>query len=171
MAGGRLGFSGNDLKQSWKNMESLRPTLLVTIPYLIKNLHDKLFLKVKGNLIAEWVVNRSLTTIGRCSGRQRLSIWQSFVLSRIRNRLGGNLRLIIVAKSHLPRYLMNFIRLSSGAKVKINNRLTIKNTVSILPFNFLSRKVFTSYGLKETSGPCTMSFSSDESTGIQIKDH
>lgn len=121
MAGGRLGFSGSDLKQSWKNMESLKPTLLVTIPHLIKSLHDKLFLKVKGNLIAEWFLHRSLVTLGPCSGRQRLSIWQSYVLSRIRNRLGGNLRLIIVAKSHLPRYLMNFIRLSLGAKAR--NRL------------------------------------------------
>ncbi|XP_015787678.1 long-chain-fatty-acid--CoA ligase 6-like [Tetranychus urticae] len=140
MAGGRLGFSENEFKHAWKDMECLKPTILVTLPYLIKSLHDKLFLKVKGNLIAEWFVKRSLTTVGRCSGRQRLSVWQAFVLSKIRNKLGGNLRLIIVTKSHLPRYLMNFIRLSLGATV------------------------CSSYGLKETSGPCTMSFPDDEST-------
>lgn len=154
MTGGRIGFAAGSITSSWKKAKTLRPTIIIILPKLVKMMKDKLLLAVRGRKIREWLLRRSLSIPLNCK-----NIDNDVILKHLRSKMGSKIRLIISTTSLIPRDLMSFLRISLGCKVCQEKRQDFRSPKTACP------QVCTSYGLKELSGPSTLSYPDDESFG------
>lgn len=120
MEGGSIGFFRGDIKTLMDDMIALRPTVTPTVPRLLNRIYDKVksstessfikrnllmfALKAKENEIKKGIIRNN-------------SIWDKLVFKKVRDGMGGNVRLLVVGAAPLAGHVLTFMRCALGCLV------------------------------------------------------
>lgn len=142
--GGRIGFYQGDTLKLMEDIEALRPTIFVSVPRLYNRIYDKVLsgVKLKGG-ISEYLFNRAFEAkrLGLLKGTVKHTFWDLLVFSKIRQKLGGRVRLMMSGAAPIGDHVVDFMRICFSA-------------------SFIE-----GYGQTETTGAATATELGDFSTG------
>lgn len=116
-AGGHIGFYDGDVRHLSDNARELRPTLFAGVPRVYTRIQSEVLQKVaKGSWMARTLVHgaESYQAAGP-KGRTRL--WDTVVFNKVKNVLGGRIRLMVSGAAPLPDHTMAFMRVYFGCDV------------------------------------------------------
>jgi len=117
MAGGAVGFYSGNLKTLTADMKALKPTILPAVPRFLNRLYDSCVTTANKSSLFRHVFNFALSSkTGELYKGfvRRDSIWDKLIFWSVRNRLGGNVRLMIVGSAPLAGNVLTFMRATLG---------------------------------------------------------
>jgi long-chain acyl-CoA synthetase len=114
-----VGFWRGDVAWLLEDIQALKPTILVGVPRVFNRIYDKVLAQInEGGFI-----KKSLFQIA-CSAKTSAldaggdtPIWNKLVFEKIRQAMGGRVRLISSGSAPIGAEVQEFLRLTSGAKV------------------------------------------------------
>lgn len=125
-AGGKIGFFRGILGEqaSEKLMEDiaeLKPTIFMSVPRVYNRLYDKVMSTIdeKGGLskfLFERATKKKLRSLKEKSKTTNF-IWDKLIFSKLRQRLGGRVRVMITGSAPLAPKVMDFLRIAFNAEV------------------------------------------------------
>ncbi|KAI8854147.1 long-chain-fatty-acid--CoA ligase 6 [Chytridium lagenaria] len=99
----------------------LAPTLFPTVPRLLSRLYDKVTQGVESSgFIKKWLFDfayRSKLAELRAGRVTRNSVWDRLVFSKIQNKLGGNVRMMLTGAAPISPDILDFLRVVMGCQV------------------------------------------------------
>jgi len=117
MAGGAVGFYSGNLKTLTADMKALKPTILPAVPRFLNRLYDSCVNTANKSSLFRHIFNFALSSkTGELYKGfvHRDSIWDKLIFWSVRNRLGGNVRLMIVGSAPLAGNVLTFMRATLG---------------------------------------------------------
>lgn len=120
LEGGSVGFFQGDIRLLSDDMVTLKPTVTPVVPRLFNRIYDKVMAMTSGS-----VVKRNLLKIALASKERELkkgiirntSIWDKLVFKKVREGMGGRLRLVVVGSAPLAGNVLAFMRCALGCAV------------------------------------------------------
>jgi len=107
-----MGYYQGDVRKLFDDITVLKPTVFVTVPRLLGRLYDKVMEAITVGGITQVVFEQaySAKVDNLRQGYLTHTIWDNLVFSKIKGRLGGNVRFIITGSAPLAPNLMDFLR-------------------------------------------------------------
>jgi long-chain acyl-CoA synthetase len=144
MVGARIGFFSGDIRNLPDDLKILKPTIIPCVPRICNRIYNKTFSMASKSKAKLWLLKRALADktrevqqgIVRSNG-----FWDKLVFKKIREGMGGNLRLIVIGAAPLDPDVMTFMRCAMGCIV------------------------CEGYGQTECVCPCTLTLPGDSETG------
>ncbi|XP_054155212.1 long-chain-fatty-acid--CoA ligase 1-like [Oppia nitens] len=144
MVGGKTAYFSGDIKTLSDDMKIVKPTIMAVVPRLLSRIYDKCYENIKGNKLKEWMLKKAIASkqseiekrIVRNNG-----FWDKLVFKRIREGLGGKMRLIVCGAAPLPPNVLQFMRCALGCII------------------------VEGYGQTECVCPCSLTIPGDSKTG------
>ena len=122
--GGAIGFYRGNVLELLDDVEALAPTSFASVPRLYNRIYDKVLAQVEGSSpIAKklfWAAYNSKKAAiegGDLSGGRFAPLWDRLVFSKIRAKLGGQVRLLSSGASPISAEVFTFLRVCFGAAV------------------------------------------------------
>lgn len=143
--GVRCGFYGGDVFQITADLAILKPTFFPSVPRLFNRIHGKIsdglnaFTGLKGWL-AKKALNTKLANLKNGEGFTH-KIYDKLVFSKVKARLGGNVRLMITGSAPIAGDVLDFLKVAFCCTV------------------------YEGYGMTETCAGSCVTFSNDPVTG------
>ena len=112
--GSSVGFFGGDILKLIDDIKEFKPTIFVTVPRLLTRIHDKIkdglskFTGVK-KYIAETAINTKLQNITQ-RGVVEHAVYDKLMFNKIKQALGGRVRLILTGSAPIEPNVQNFLR-------------------------------------------------------------
>lgn len=144
MVGARIGFFSGDIRNLPEDLKRLKPTIIASVPRICNRICNKTFSMASKSKMKLWLLNRAVAEktaevqkgIVRSNG-----FWDRLVFKKVREGLGGRLRLMVVGAAPLDPDVMTFMRCALGCIV------------------------VEGYGQTECVCPCTMTLPGDNDAG------
>ena len=144
MVGAQIGFFSGDIRNLPDDLKILKPTILPCVPRICNRIYNKTFSMASKSKIKQWLLKRALADksqevqkgIVRSNG-----FWDRLVFRKVREGMGGRLRLIVIGAAPLDPEVMMFMRCAMGCVV------------------------CEGYGQTECVCPCTLTIPGDSGTG------
>lgn len=119
-AGARIGFFRGDIKVLTEDIKALRPTILPVVPRLLNRIYDKVMGEaaksgLKKRLI-DWAIASKTASLNKCVVRND-TIWDAVVFKKIREAMGGRLKVMVSGSAPLAENVLTFIRAAVGCMV------------------------------------------------------
>jgi len=118
MAGGAIGFYSGNLKTLTDDMKSLKPTILPAVPRFLNRLYDSCVTTANKSSLFRHIFNFALSSKTEELYKgivRRDSIWDKLVFWSVRQKVGGNVRLMLVGSAPLAGRVLTFMRAALGA--------------------------------------------------------
>ncbi|CAD5220434.1 unnamed protein product [Bursaphelenchus okinawaensis] len=118
--GGRVGFFRGDIKHLADDIKTLRPTVLPVVPRVLNRIYDKVMSEVNKSKVKKMLFETALAFKQReiNSGIVRsTSFFDQVVFKKIREGMGGRVRMMITGSAPLAENVLNFVRCVFGAFV------------------------------------------------------
>ena len=120
--GGSAGFFRGDVTLLVEDIATLRPTVFPSVPRLLNRIYDKI---ITGALHSGSALKASLFTKALdaklhylyADGSLTHSIWDPLVFNKVKNLLGGRIRLVITASAPITGETLEFLRVAFGCQV------------------------------------------------------
>jgi len=119
--GCRIGFYSGKVMKIVDDIAVLQPSIFITVPRLLTRVYAAIKSAVeKGSFISrhmfDFAYQRKLKLLknGYCHNQ---TIWDKLVFSKVQNKFGGNLRVIIVGSAPLDEEIITFLRVTLGCFV------------------------------------------------------
>src|SRR6218665_1039159 len=145
MEGGAVAYYSGDVKTLSDDMKIAGPTLLPAVPRLLTRIFCKIQDSVKASFVKSFLLNTAFYFKQREMERTRVvrndTFWDKLVFHKIRETLGGRVRLIMSGSAPLNPNVFEFLRCTLGCVVTEG------------------------YGQTECVAPCTLTFPSDIKLG------
>ncbi|KAJ1932241.1 medium-chain fatty acid-CoA ligase faa2, partial [Linderina pennispora] len=142
--GCRIGYGCGDIRKILDDINALKPSIMVGVPRIFNRIHDQVWAQVKARGgFASKLFNHAYSTkkSNLLSGTNTHWLWDRLVFKSVREKFGGNIRLIISGSAPISHDVMDFLRIA------------------------FSTTVYEGYGLTETTGPCGMTVISEMRAG------
>lgn len=143
--GGRIGFFRGDPKLLIDDIQALKPTFLPVVPRVLNRLYGRVMDGVsQANFIKRFLFNTGLNSKLAALKRGEVtqdSIWDSLVFSKIRDTLGGRVKMVVTGAAPCSSEVLSFMRAALGCGV------------------------FQGYGQSEDTAACTVSLVGDQDPG------
>ncbi|KAJ1964490.1 medium-chain fatty acid-CoA ligase faa2, partial [Dipsacomyces acuminosporus] len=142
--GCRIGFNQGNIRKILDDITELKPSILVGVPRIFNRIHDQVWSQVKARGgFASTLFNHAFSTKKENlkSGTNKHWLWDRLVFKTVRQKFGGNLRIIISGSAPISTDVLDFLRIA------------------------FSTAVFEGYGLTETAGPCGITVPTDMRAG------
>ncbi|KAK1932979.1 fatty acyl-CoA synthetase family protein [Babesia divergens] len=112
--GGKIGLYSGDVRNILEDLETLKPTVFVSVPRLFFRIHDKVFSNVaRKSSFVQWLFNTALNAklrrIGK-TGNCKHAFWDKIVFSRFPTLFGGNVRWMMTGSAPLSPLTYDRIR-------------------------------------------------------------
>jgi len=119
LAGGSAGFYSGDVKQLVDDIQALRPTIFVGVPRVFQKVYDRVSQQVEGSMwhrrkLFSYAFSSKLSALPK---GETTPVWDYLVFSKVRQRLGGRVRLIVSGAAPLPKPLCEFLQVCLGCTV------------------------------------------------------
>lgn len=119
--GGRAGFYQGDTLKLLDDVAELKPTIFASVPRLYNRIYDKVMAGVKakggiGAMLFNHAFNCKKENL-RNSGCLTHWFWDRIVFSKVRARLGGNVRMMITGAAPISAEVIDFLRVCFSAQV------------------------------------------------------
>ncbi|UYV81718.1 hypothetical protein LAZ67_20002116 [Cordylochernes scorpioides] len=141
--GAAVGFYRGDIRELVSDMQALRPTLSPCVPRLLNRIYDKVHSSVQDSLLKKFLLKMALKR--KWSELQSLvirnsSFWDWLVFKKVKESMGGRLRLMVVGSAPIAPNVLSFMRCALGCVI------------------------VEGYGQTECTCPCTLTFPGDYHT-------
>ncbi|KAI6232909.1 Arachidonate--CoA ligase [Aphelenchoides fujianensis] len=120
--GGRVGFFRGDIKTLADDMKALRPTVLLVVPRVLNRIYDRVIGEVNRSFfLKRWLFRFALG----CKVREmKRGVFRGTgladrVFQKIRNGMGGRVKLVITGSAPLGSHVLNFIRGALGSAIVV----------------------------------------------------
>lgn len=117
MAGGSVGFYSGNLKTLTADMKALKPTILPVVPRFLNRTYDACVTTANKSSLFRHIFNFALSskTDELYKGIVRKdSLWDKLVFWSVRQKVGGNVRLMLVGSAPLAGNVLTFMRAALG---------------------------------------------------------
>nr|XP_024403129.1 long chain acyl-CoA synthetase 6, peroxisomal-like isoform X2 [Physcomitrium patens] len=115
-----IGFYQGDILKLMDDMETLKPTILASTPWLYNRIYDKITgtIKASGGL-REKLFNAAYNAKKHAleKGKSPSPIWDRLVFSKVKAALGGRVRIILSGASPISPDILEFLRICFGGFV------------------------------------------------------
>lgn len=142
--GGAVGFFLGDIRGLIDDLRQLRPTVMPVVPRLLNRIYDNIWNSVSASRIKStalrWAIAAKEAEIKRCIVRND-SFWDRLVLKKVRDSLGGRVRLMVVGSAPVGANVLTFMRCALGCLI------------------------LEGYGQTECVAPCTLTLQGDHTAG------
>ena len=111
--GGSVAFFNGDITRIFEDINACRPTIFVSVPRIYSRIHDR----IKSNAehagkLTQMLFKKALKTK---MGNLKHNIvehwlWDKLVFSKVRNLMGGRVRLMVTGAAPIPDDVKNFLR-------------------------------------------------------------
>lgn len=118
--GARVAFFRGDIKLLTEDIKELRPTIMPVVPRLLNRIYDKVMQEAHKSIVKGFLVDtaiKSKTKDLKKSIVSNTSIWDKIVFKRIREGMGGRVRLMVTGSAPLAEEVLTFIRAAMGCIV------------------------------------------------------
>lgn len=113
-AGASIGFFGGVIPEITKDLAILKPTVFVSVPRLLNKVYEKVLAAVEEKpFVSRFLFHQGLNTKGYYNknwGWVNNTLFDRFVFSKAKQRLGGNVRIMITASAPIAPNVLNFLR-------------------------------------------------------------
>jgi len=112
--GGQIGFFGGKILEITKDLILLKPTIFPSVPRLLNKVYDKVMAGVSEvNVIRRFLFYQGLVSkdhYNKKYGWTNNSFFDSLVFSRVKERLGGRVRVMITASAPIAPKVLAMLR-------------------------------------------------------------
>jgi len=118
--GGRVGFFSGDIKTLADDIKTLRPTILPVVPRVLNRVYDKVMNEVKKSRVKKLLFGAAMKykMFELHNGIIRNTSWaDQLIFKKIRDGMGGRLKLMITGSAPIDEDVLNFIRAVMGCIV------------------------------------------------------
>jgi len=118
--GGRVGFFSGSIKSLPDDILTLRPTVMPVVPRVLNRIYDRVMNEVNKSLVKKLLFRIAMEYKMRELGNGiiRKTSWaDQLVFKKVRDGMGGRVKLIITGSAPLGENVLNFIRASMGCTV------------------------------------------------------
>jgi len=118
--GASVGFFRGDILQLFDDLAELKPTLFVSVPRLFNRIYDKVIAGVsQAGGLKQYLFNKALATKSENAKHGKLThaVWDSLVFAKVRERLGGRVRMMITGSAPISAEVMDFLRSSFSVPI------------------------------------------------------
>ncbi|CAM1331904.1 Uncharacterised protein r2_g4078 [Pycnogonum litorale] len=111
-SGGKIGFYSGDIRELLNDMMALQPTYFPVVPRLLNRLHMEVMNEVNGSYIKKSILNLALSSKSYAikNGTAASTIWETLIFSKIKQKLGGNVKIVLVASAPVSHEVKDFIK-------------------------------------------------------------
>jgi long-chain acyl-CoA synthetase len=120
LEGGSCGFYQGDIKLLGDDMVTLKPTVAPVVPRLFNRIYDKVMAMSSGSAIKRTLLKMAISSKERELNKgiiRNTSIWDKLVFKKVRDGMGGRLRLVVVGSAPLAGNVLSFMRCALGCAV------------------------------------------------------
>ncbi|KAI2797681.1 hypothetical protein BLOT_015404 [Blomia tropicalis] len=120
MSGSKVVYFSGDILRLLEDIQICRPTILLTVPRLLNKIYAGIYNKVRGNLMKEWLFRTALASKIRAYREGRINnntIWDKLIFDKVRNNLGGSIRLIATGSAMLDPHVGEVLRSILGCQM------------------------------------------------------
>jgi len=109
-----MGYYTGDVRKLFDDIAILKPSIFVTVPRLLGRLYDKVMEAVRIGGITQAMFEKAYSDkeADLKKGYYNNAVWDNLVFSKVRNKLGGNVRFIITGSAPIAPNLLDFLRIS-----------------------------------------------------------
>ena len=118
--GGSVGFFRGDIRLLPDDIKTLRPTILPVVPRVLNRLYDKVLSELNKSKISKLIFDTAIAIKSREMSNwivRNNSIIDNIVFKKIRDNLGGRVKLMITGSAPLSETVLTFIRCAMGCIV------------------------------------------------------
>ncbi|KRX18083.1 Long-chain-fatty-acid--CoA ligase 5 [Trichinella nelsoni] len=120
MLGGCVGYYSGDIRQITDDMKALKPTLFPIVPRLLNRIYDKVTTEVNKNMfkkiIFELAMNSKMRDLEK-SILRRNTLLDRLVFKKVREEIGGNVRIIVSGSAPASPAVLTFARAAFSCTV------------------------------------------------------
>ncbi|XP_063537211.1 long-chain-fatty-acid--CoA ligase 5 isoform X1 [Cydia strobilella] len=120
MVGGAVGFYSGDIRRLADDLQCLKPTMMPAVPRLLNRLYDKAQSEISSSKIKKMLFNMALSAKESELKRGIIrgdSIWDKLVFRKVREGMGGRLRIMVVGSAPLAGNVLTFARCALGCLI------------------------------------------------------
>jgi len=120
MVGARVGYFRGDIKMLTEDIKELRPTIMPVVPRLLNRVYDKVMQEAHKSLLKKCLIEKAISSKAKELKKSIVcnnSIWDKVVFKRVREGMGGRVRLMITGSAPLADEVLTFIRAAMGCIV------------------------------------------------------
>lgn len=118
-SGARVGFFQGDIRLLQDDMKTLKPTLFPVVPRLLNRVYDKVQNEAKTPLkkfLLNLAISCKFSEVKRGIIRNN-SLWDKLIFAKIRNTLGGKVRIMVTGAAPISAPVLTFLRAALGCPV------------------------------------------------------
>merc|ERR1712013_364281 len=120
MAGGAVGFYSGNIKTVAADMKALKPTILPAVPRFLNRIYDSCVATANKTNWFRHIFNFALASKTKelykgIIGKN--SIWDNLIFWFVRQKVGGNVRLVIVGSAPIAGNVITFMRAAMGCLI------------------------------------------------------
>jgi len=118
-AGGSAGFFRGNILQLFDDVQQLKPTVFPSVPRLFNKLHDRVMQTVKVGGFKETLFFKAFDTKMQAlnDGYVNDTLWDTVVFSKIAEKLGGKVRLMVTGSAPISKDVLSFLRVAFSCPV------------------------------------------------------
>jgi long-chain acyl-CoA synthetase len=108
-----MGYYTGDVRKLFEDIDVLKPTIFVTVPRLLGRLYDKVMEAVRIGGIKQAMFDKAYgdKLADLKLGYYTNTLWDNLVFSKVKGKLGGNVRFIITGSAPISPNLLDFLRI------------------------------------------------------------
>ncbi len=118
--GASIGFYRGDISKIFEDINALKPTLFVSVPRIYSRLSER----IRDSVRKQGFVSRALFNLALWNKKANLRnnqtthwLWDRLVFSKLRQLMGGNVRVMVSGAAPLSEEVMSFLRCSFCCEV------------------------------------------------------
>ena len=116
--GGKIGLYGGNINNLLQDLQILKPTMVSFVPRILAKFYDAIWMKVNQTgclkkFLFKFAINAKTKHLKKGILRYD-TIWDKFILSKVRQQFGGNLKLVTSGGAPITAKVMNFSKIIYG---------------------------------------------------------
>ncbi|KAK5964664.1 Long-chain-fatty-acid--CoA ligase [Trichostrongylus colubriformis] len=118
--GARVGFYRGDIRGLADDIKELRPTVVPVVPRVLNRLYDKVMTEVNKSYVKKMLFNLAIRYKAREMHNfiiRNNGFFDNVVFKRVREGMGGRVRLMITGSAPLSENVLTFVRAAMGCVV------------------------------------------------------
>ncbi|CAI5437559.1 unnamed protein product [Caenorhabditis angaria] len=120
MVGARVGFYRGDIRVLAEDIKELRPTVVPVVPRVLNRLYDKVMSEVNKSTFKKLLFDLAISYKARDMANFNIrndGFFDNLVFKKIRDGMGGRVRLMITGSAPLSTNVLTFVRAAMGCVV------------------------------------------------------
>jgi long-subunit acyl-CoA synthetase (AMP-forming) len=119
--GSSIGFSGGDVCKIFEELSILKPSVFYSYPHILVKIFEALQITInkldeaKKTMIEKAIKIKIEQT--NQDGSIKHHLWDKLLFNKVKNTLGGRVRLIITGGGHLPTHILEYLSVCCSTKI------------------------------------------------------